>query len=332
MRSKLFGVAMLLTGAFSTHAAVVAQQASEKGETVRIQVYPGGVALIPYVAAEKGFCQKYGITCELVTIPSSVVGLQSLLSKGIDVATPAVEAFLQLAAQGSPVRTLGNIYRGSAFFLVFGGEQKQSGSREYRDIIHGLKGKRIGVTTLGSGPDYALRTYLKDASMSVDDVTIVAIGAPDTAYPALVHRQVDAAITFPPMAAFCDVLKTCNVAFWVRDKSPEIMKGFDKVMIPATIRRDYSPKNVEALRKAFKDAEMFLQSKENLDEVRKIQAKYVKFDNPKADELRHKVLENILPAQYFDQMEPNGLKAAINYMVSTGQLKQTFDPSGHIEP
>lgn len=213
-----------------------------------------------------------------------------------------------------------------------GGEQKQSGSTEYRDIIRGLKGKRIGVTTLGSGPDYALRTYLKDAGMSVDDVTIVAIGAPDTAYPALVHRQVDAAITFPPMAAFCDVLKTCNVVFWVRDKSPEVMNGFSKVMIPAIIRKDYSPKNVEALRKAFKDAEVFLQAKENLDEVRKIQAKYVKFDNPKADELRHKVLENILPAQYFDQIEANGLKAAINYMVSTGQLKQAFDPSGHIEP
>lgn len=331
MRSKLFGAALLLAGAFSAPAAM-AQQAPGKTETVRIQVYPGGVALIPYVAAEKGFCQKYGITCELVTIPSSVVGLQALISKGIDVATPAIEAFMQLAAQGSPVRTLGNIYRGSAFFLVFGAEMKQPESREYRDIIRGLKGKRIGVTTLGSGPDYALRTYLKDAGMSVDDVTIVAIGAPDTAYPALVHRQVDAAITFPPMASFCDVLKTCNVIFWVRDKSPEVMRGFEKVMIPATVRKDYSPKNVEALRKAFKDAEVFLQSKENLDEVRRIQAKYVKFDNPKADELRHRVLENILPAQYFDRIEANGLKAAMNYMVSTGQLKQAFDPSGHIEP
>lgn len=331
MLSKLFGAALLLAGAFSAHAAV-AQQASEKGETVRIQVYPGGVALIPYVAAEKGFCQKYGITCELVTIPSSVVGLQALLSKGIDVATPAVEAFLQLAAQGSPVRTLGNVYRGSAFMLVLGGEQKESSPTEHRDIIRGLKGKKIGVTTLGSGPDYALRTYLKDAGMSVDDVTIVAVGAPDTAYPAVAHRQVDAAMTFPPMAAFCDVLKTCNVVFWVRDKSPEVMKGFGKVMIPATIRKDYSPKNVNALRKAFKDAEVFLQSKDNIDEVRKIQEKYVKFDHPKADELRHKVLENILPAQYFDQMEAKGLKAAIDYMVSTDQLKKSFDPAGYIAP
>jgi NitT/TauT family transport system substrate-binding protein len=330
-KSKLFGAALTLLGAFST-STVLAQSAPSKPDIVRIQVYPGAVTLIPLIALEKGYCQKYGITCELVTIPSSVVGLQALLSNGIEVATPAVEAFLQLAGQGSPVRTIGSIYRGSPYMLVLAGPRKDANPKGYRDVIRDLKGKKIGVTTLGSGPYYTLRTFLKDASMNIDDVTPVAVGAPDTAYPSVAHGQIDAAMSFPPMAAFCDVLKTCSVAFWVRDQGPQVFKSFANSMIPAVVRADYSQKNASAVRKAFKDAEIFLQSKENIDEVHRIQEKYVKFENPKAKELTHKLLENILPAQYFSEADPKELKAAIDYMVSTDQLKKSFDPAGYIAP
>jgi hypothetical protein len=139
-------------------------------------------------------------------------------------------------------------------------------------------------------------------------------------------------MSFPPMAAFCDVLQTCNIAFWVRDEGPQVFKAFANSMIPAVVRAGYSPTNANAVRKAFKDAEVFLQSKENLDEVHKIQEKYVKFDHPKAKELTHKLLGNILPAQYFDLADQKELKAAIDYMVSTDQLKKSFDPAGYIAP
>lgn len=330
-KSRLFGTALLLAGAFST-SAVLAQSAPGKPDTVRIQVYPGAVTLIPIIAFEKGYCQKYGITCELVTIPSSVVGLQSLLSNGIDVANPAVEAFLQLAGQGSPVRTIGSTYSGNPYMLVLSGQPKDSSPKGYKDIIRDLKGKKVGVTTLGSGPYYTLRTFLKEAGMSIDDVTPIAVGAPDTAYPSVAHGQVDAAMSFPPMAAFCDVLKTCRVAFWVRDEGPEIFKSFANSVLPAVVRADYSQKNASAVRNAFKDATVFIQSKENLDEVRKIQEKYVKFDHPKAKELTQKLLENILPAQRFIEADPKEFKAAIDYMVSTDQLKKSFDPAGYIVP
>ena len=168
--------------------------------------------------------------------------------------------------------------------------------------------------------------------MTIDDMTPIAVGAPDTAYPALAHGQTDASMSFPPMAAFCDILKTCSVAFWVRDQGPEVFKSFANSMIPAVVRADYLQKNASAVRKAFKDAEIFLQSKENIDEVHRIQEKYVKFEHPKAKELTHKLLENILPAQYFSEADPKELKAAIDYMVSTDQLKKSFDPAGYIAP
>ena len=43
--------------------------------------------------------------------------------------------------------------------------------------------------------------------------TFVAVGAPNTAYGALISKQVDANMTFEPSGALCEVLKTCRVLY-----------------------------------------------------------------------------------------------------------------------
>ncbi|MEL4419716.1 hypothetical protein, partial [Shewanella algae] len=46
-----------------------------------------------------------------------------------------------------------------------------------------------------------------------EDFTFVAVGAPNTAYGALVSKQVDANMSFEPSGAMCEVLKTCRVLY-----------------------------------------------------------------------------------------------------------------------
>lgn len=328
--------AALLTFATLASTALMAQTAPVTGETIRIQKYPGVVSLLPIVAAEKGFCAKHGINCALMTIPSSVVGLQTMLSGGIDVATPAVEAALQLAAKGTPVRLIGNISRNGLYMFAVGDQASGSGQpKAFPAMMHAFKGKKIGVTTRGAGPEYALRSMLAAAGMKESDVTIVAVGGPDTAYPSLVNKQVDATVSFEPMGAFCEVLKTCRVILWLsRGEGPKELTLLAGAYVPMVVRAEYAeknPKTVAALRSALKDAETFIQNSANFDELLRITAKHFKMEHPQADALITTMVRNTLPNLYAE-IDRKGVQAASDYMVRTGQLDKPVDISGLMLP
>ena len=69
---------------------------------------------------------------------------------------------------------------------------------EFADV-KSLRGKRIGVTGLGSGPDNLLREVLKRAGMEGGrDAAILALGLPATLATALRNGIVDAGMISPP--------------------------------------------------------------------------------------------------------------------------------------
>ena len=328
---KFIRAAMLAVVALAS-SVVMAQTAPVNGETVRIQEYPGVVSMLAIVTVERGYCNKYGINCELIPLPSAVVGLQALLSGGLDVATPAVETALQLAAKGTPVRFIGNTYRNSPYEFAVGdqvsGPNQQKG---FPAMMRDFKGKKIGVTTRGAGPEYVLKSMLDAAGMKESDVTVVAVGGPNTSYPALVNKQIDAVVSFEPMGAFCEVLKTCRIALWLsKGEGPKELTLLAGAYVPMVVRADYAEKNpkvIVALRSAFKDAETFIQSSSNFDELMRIAKKYYKIDNPRADELIATTLHNSIPS-FYSELDPKALQAASDYMLRTGQLSKPLDTSG----
>lgn len=335
IKLKLLRSALLALGTFAC-TAVMAQTAPVSGETVRIQKYPGVVSLLPIVAAERGFCTKHGINCVLTTIPSSVVGLQSMLSGGLDVATPAVEAALQLAAKGTPVRLIANISRNGLYMFAVGDQASGAGQpKAFPAMMHDFKGKKIGVTTRGAGPEYALKSMLAAAGMKEGDVTIVAVGGPDTAYAALVNKQIDATVSFEPMGAFCEVLKTCRVPVWLsRGEGPKELTLLAGAYAPMVVRAAYAEKNpkaIAALRSALKDAETFIQNTANFDELLRITAKHFKMEHPQGDALIAAMVRNTIPNLYYE-IDRKGVQAASDYMVRTGQLEKPIDISGLMLP
>lgn len=330
LRAALFALGTLAS------TALIAQTAPAGGETIRIQKYPGVVSLLPIVAAEKGFCAKYGVNCVLTTIPSSVLGLQTMLSGGIEVATPAVEAGLQLAAKGTPVRFVGNISRNALYMFATANQTAGSGQpKAFPALMHDFKGKKIGVPTRGAGPEYALKSMLASAGMKEGDVTIVAVGGPETAYAAVVNKQVDAVVSFEPMGAFCEVLKTCSVPVWLsRGEGPKELTLLAGAYVPMVVRGEYADKNpkaIAALRSALKDAEAFIQNTANFDELLRITAKHFKMEHAQADALIATMVRNTLPNLY-SEIDRKGVQAAVDYMVRTGQLDKPVDISGVMLP
>jgi ABC-type nitrate/sulfonate/bicarbonate transport system substrate-binding protein len=70
---------------------------------------------------------------------------------------------------------------------------------EIRDV-KGLKGKRVGVSGIGSGPDSLLREMLRQNGLDGNrDVTILSLGVMPTIYAGLQNGIVDGAMLSPPV-------------------------------------------------------------------------------------------------------------------------------------
>jgi len=93
----------------------------------------------------------------------------------------------------------------------------------------------------------------------------------------------------------CDVLKTCKT-IWRGglDKEPAetyAMNGGGSGTVLRQETIDQSPHVVEAIIKAFRDADTFINNPANFAETKQIAEQYFKFDFPKGDEVLERVLK-----------------------------------------
>jgi NitT/TauT family transport system substrate-binding protein len=183
----------------------------------------------------------------------------------------------------------------------------------------------VGVTARGSLMETATTWMLQKAGMKPDDVTFVAVGGPNTAYGALVSKQVDAIMMFEPAGAMCTVLGTCKV-IWRGgiDKQPAEQYALNGGGSGLVFNQDYIDKNpqvIDAVIRAMKDADAFINNPANFDEVAKIAESYFKFDMPKGDEVLRMSLRIANDANtYRVAINRNAVKAGLDFMVETKQI------------
>ncbi|MDM0117373.1 ABC transporter substrate-binding protein [Variovorax sp. J22R133] len=323
-RSILAGLGLLAAA-----SACMAQANLGGGEAVRINDYPGVGNPLARVVVAKQLCEKYGLKCTLQTIPGAPLVLQALIGGSIDVGGAAAEVGMQAAAKGADLKVLGNALRDTNFFLVASNSLSlPNAAKGYPAVMADFKGKKIGVTARGSGAELQFVELLVGAGMTPNDVTFVAVGAPDTAYPALTNNQIDAALSFEPLAAFCEVLQSCKMVIDMRrgEGSAELKK-LNGAAAPLWIRSQYArekPQVIEALRKAFTDAETFYQNPANFDEIIKIHQQYFKLNHPQGDKILAAAIKASIPAAVF-KLDRVALQANADHLLNKKQLPKRFD-------
>jgi ABC-type nitrate/sulfonate/bicarbonate transport system substrate-binding protein len=121
---------------------------------------------------------------------SAPTASRALLSDDVAVATVG-GAGLPPVLRGSPCKFLFTTYNRAMFWLF--------AKPEIRDIW-GLKGKRIGVSGIGSGPDSLLREILRQNGLDANrDVAVLSLGVMPTIFAGLQAGTVDAAMLSPPV-------------------------------------------------------------------------------------------------------------------------------------
>lgn len=312
-------------------AVSVAAPAQGKGETVKIQDYPGIGNMLYRIAASKGYCEKHGIKCELQSIPSGPLGAQALLAKSIDVGFFPPEVQINAMLKGSKLRAIVSGASRNVFEIVIRNDlEAPNADKGYPAFLTDLKGKKIGVTARGGAAELEFVLLAQKAGLKAGDFTFVAVGSPNTSHGALISRQIDASMTFEPSGSLCDVLKTCKTIYRAFEAAePMEIKGTNgaSTNIVVTLETiEKMPDVVDALIAAAKDAEAFIQDPNNFDEALKIAESFFRFDFPRGDEVMSWSLKMAIPT-YKVAIDRAALKQIADNMLATKQIEAPFDTS-----
>lgn len=140
------------------------------------------------VARERGYYRQEGLDVQLVVIPSAL-GMQALLGGNIKFSTAGGAGLLPIL-RGAPVRYAFTSFNRPMFWLY---------ARPDIRSVEGLKGKKVGVSGIGSGPDSLLREMLKKYRLEGGrDVVILPVGSGTGRFFALQAGSVDAAMLSIP--------------------------------------------------------------------------------------------------------------------------------------
>ena len=298
--------AAILAGAACFAPAVLAQG---KGESVKFQDYPGIGNMLVRVAISKGYCEKAGIKCELQMIPAAPLGAQAMLAKSIDSFLGPADVMNNAILKGSKMKMVVGGSVSNVLQLIVGNHvDAPNAGKPWPAYMQDFKGKKIGVTARGAATEVYTNWMLLKAGIKPEDVSFVAVGGPNTAYGALVSKQVDVVMIFEPTGSMCEVLKTCKVVYRAAfDQQPSELFALNGGGNGLVFTQEYIDKNphvIDAVIKAVKDSDAFINNPANFDEVSKIAQQYFKFDMPKGDEVLTLALRNAIGA--------NNYRAAIN--------------------
>ena len=174
---------------FFSLLSMILLAANVEAGRVRVAIPSTTHAVLAFsTSRDKGYYRDEGLDVELILM-SAPIASRALLSGDVEVATVG-GAGLPPVPSGAPLRFIFTTYNRPMFWLF--------GKAEIRSVKE-LKGKRVGVSGIGSGPDSLLREALRrNALEGGRDVAILSLGVMPTIYSGLQSGLVDAAMLSPP--------------------------------------------------------------------------------------------------------------------------------------
>lgn len=142
-----------------------------------------------YVAQEEGFFKKNGLDVELIHIPSSSRGIQAILAGELAFSYMDGLNAAQANLKGAHLAMVAGATNRFVFSLMSKPEIKK---------IADLKGKKIGITRIGSSTHTAALYALGRANLKPTDYQILPLMQVPNILTALMAGQIDAGIVSPP--------------------------------------------------------------------------------------------------------------------------------------
>ncbi|MFF3114467.1 ABC transporter substrate-binding protein [Kitasatospora sp. NPDC057904] len=184
--------------ATSAHGAAAPAGRQVDGPKVKIMV--GGLDKVIYLPAmltqRLGYFADAGVNVELLTEPAGVNATTALLAGDVQGAVGFYDHTIDLQAKGKNVESV-------VQFAQAPGEVELVSAKQADAIKSGadFKGKKLGVTSIGSSTDFLTKYLAVKNGASVSEFSPIAVGAGQTFVAALQQGSIDAGMTTDPTVA-----------------------------------------------------------------------------------------------------------------------------------
>ena len=178
-------------------ALLIAAMASTSAAREKIVLMVGGVEkqiYLPGILAQKlGYFAEQGLDIELFTEPSGINAEDVLLAGAAQGVIGAYDHTLALQARGKAVQSV-------VQFSIAPGEAELISTRLSNAVtsVSQLKGRKLGVTGLGSSTSYLTQYLVLMSGLKITDITLVPVGSGATFSAALQQGKIDAGMTTEP--------------------------------------------------------------------------------------------------------------------------------------
>jgi NitT/TauT family transport system substrate-binding protein len=262
-----------------------------------------------FMAQQEGLFKKSGVNVELIHIPSSSRGIQAILAGEISF------SFMDgvNAAQAN--------LKGANLVLVAGATNRQvfslMGKPEYKRIAD-LKGKKIGITRVGSSTHTSALFALASAGLRTNDYQLLPLLEVPNIYTALAAGQIDAGIMSPPTnarAKRAGFVELMNVA----------KEGPEFVSVAVGTNRSYIKSNEENVRRVVRAyAEGVQLFKNNKPAAIRMIQKQLKVTDPEIQEDTYNQFREYL--EYPPYVSRKGLEAVLGELADKESAAKNIKP------
>jgi len=189
---------------------------------VKVGVLKLSSSAVLFVGVEKGFFKQFGVDPELVFFQAAAPIATALAAGQLDVGATGLTAALYNIVLGGEklwiVADKGREWPGYPLTALI--VQKELADNGSIRTVADLKGKRIGVTQLGSTFHYHLGNVLEKHGLTLNDVKVVPLQAMGAALEALKGKQVEAVALAQPFPARAEADGFGKVLAWGGDLFP----------------------------------------------------------------------------------------------------------------
>ena len=218
---RLRGLALLALAIAAGLVAASSAGAQPRPAGVKVGVLKLTSSAPIFVGVEKGFFREFGVEPELVYFQAAAPIATALAAGQLDVGATGLTAALYNIVLGGEklwiVADKGREWPGYPLVaIVVQKEAWEGGLRSIKD----LKGKRIGVTQLGSTFHYHIGNILEKEGLHLSDVKIVPLQAMPATVEALKGKQVDAILVPQPFPGAAEAQGFGKILAWAGDLYP----------------------------------------------------------------------------------------------------------------
>ncbi len=174
--------------ALLTFVALAANSWAQMKVRINWTAVSGGQSGV-YVAQEEGLFKKNGLEVELIHIPSSSRGIQAILAGEIAFSYMDGSNEAQANLKGAGLALVVGATNHMVFSLMAKPEIKK---------ISDLRGKKIGITRIGSSTHTSALYALSQAGLKPNDYQILPLVEVPNILTALIAGQIDAGVVSPP--------------------------------------------------------------------------------------------------------------------------------------